>query len=261
MEGWIKIHRQIRENWIWDNALYLKAWITILLTVNHDDKKTLIQGELVECKRGQSLLSLAGWAKIFGKKWTIQRVRTFFELLKNDEMIMTEGLRKTTRLTVCNYDVYQNQQQASNKQTTDKEQAENNKQEGEEYKKGKKKTTPKSYEFIDKIISCFVEEHGSYEIMTLGLERKMAGKLLAIYRKKYPKASSEDVLCGLRVYFKKCMAIDDPWLRDNMSLSIMVSKFNVISKILNNGKSKNNGAAKDQLANLIATKIGIDTGG
>jgi len=33
-------------------------------------------------------------------------------------MINTEGLRKTTRLTVCNYDNYQSEQQANNKETT-----------------------------------------------------------------------------------------------------------------------------------------------
>jgi hypothetical protein len=126
MEGWIKIHRQIREHWVWNDSLYLKAWLGILLTVNHEDKKILIQGELIECKRGQSLLSLSGWVKCFGKKWTMQRVRTFFELLKSDQMIETEGLRKTTRLTVCNYDNYQFEQQAKNKQRTSKEQAKNN---------------------------------------------------------------------------------------------------------------------------------------
>jgi hypothetical protein len=127
MSGWIKIYRDIREHWIWDDPIYLKAWIGILLTVNHEEKKVLIQGQLIECKRGQSVLSLSGWVKCFGKKWTMQKVRTFFELLKQDQMIVTEGLQKTTRLTVCKYDDYQFTQQANNKQTTSKQQA-NNKQ-------------------------------------------------------------------------------------------------------------------------------------
>src|SRR5690606_41759713 len=33
--------------------------------------------------------------------------RNFFELLKKDKMIITENLINTTRLTVCNYDIYQ----------------------------------------------------------------------------------------------------------------------------------------------------------
>jgi len=125
MEGWIKIHRQIQKHWIWNNAEYLKAWIAILMSVNHDSKKVLIHGELFDCDRGQSLMSLQNWVKVFGKNWTIQKVRTFFTLLENDAMICTKGMRKTTCLTVCNYDSYQELQQTNNRQTTDKQQANN----------------------------------------------------------------------------------------------------------------------------------------
>ena len=125
MEGWIKIHRQIQKHWIWNNAEYLKAWIAILMSVNHDSKKVLIHGELFDCDRGQSLMSLQNWVKIFGKNWTIQKVRTFFTLLENDAMICTKGMRKTTCLTVCNYDSYQELQQTNNRQTTDKQQTNN----------------------------------------------------------------------------------------------------------------------------------------
>lgn len=150
MEGWIKIHRQIKENWIWDNPLYLKAWIGILITVNHENKKILIEGELIECNRGQSLLSLMGWSKLFGKTWTIQRVRTFFKLLKDDAMIEVEGLRKTTRVTVCNYDSYQDQQQTNNNETTTKQQPDNNKQEGLRMIKNEKNIIPPTIEMISK---------------------------------------------------------------------------------------------------------------
>lgn len=107
MDGWIKIHRKIINNWIWDNSEYLRAWIYILITVNIEDKEVLISGELIKCSRGQSINSLQKWANLFGKNWSIQRVRTFFDLLKNQQMINTEGLHKTTRLTVCKYDDYQ----------------------------------------------------------------------------------------------------------------------------------------------------------
>jgi hypothetical protein len=125
MEGWIKLHRKIAQHWIYKNSDYVKAWICILITVNYEDKKVLIHGELIECKRSQSLLSLLSWAKLFGKNWTIQKVRTFFELLKSDSMIHTEGLPKTTRLTVCNYDDYQTDQQTDNTQITFKQQTDN----------------------------------------------------------------------------------------------------------------------------------------
>lgn len=123
--GWIKLFRSIKTNWVWKNERYLKAWLTIILTVNFEDKKELIDGELIECKRGQSIYSLNSWCNIFGHNWSIQKVRTFFKLLEKDSMIVTEGLRKTTRLTVCNYDSYQNDQQTDNTQITHSQHAAN----------------------------------------------------------------------------------------------------------------------------------------
>lgn len=141
MSGWIKLHRKIKDHWIWNNHLYLKAWITILLTVNYEAKKVLIEGELIDCNEGQAVYSLGSWVKILGKGWTMQRVRTFFELLKADEMINTEGLRKTTRLTVCKYADYQIIQQGDNKEVTSKQQGDNKEitttKERKEIKEGK----------------------------------------------------------------------------------------------------------------------------
>ena len=121
--GWISLHRRIRSHWIWENPEYLKAWICILLEVNHEKNKVLIEKELIECDTGQSLHSLKSWAKLFGKKWTIHKVRTFFILLENDSMIVREGLRKTSRVTVCNYDSYQKTGQANGRQTAGRRQA------------------------------------------------------------------------------------------------------------------------------------------
>jgi hypothetical protein len=112
-------------------------------------------------------------------------------------------------------------------------------------------------DFINQIIDCFVKEHGSYEIITPGKEREMAGKILNIYKKKYPDANSKETLEGLRLYFKMCVNISDTWLRNNMSLSMIVSKFNEINKILNNGINKSGGATNKELAELLAHKLGI----
>ena len=114
--GYISIHRKIKESWIFDNPDYFKAWIVILMEVNHSDKKVFIEGELIECKRGESLNSMQTWSDVFGKGWTRQKVRTFFKLLQKDEKINQQGLRKTTKLTVCNYDTYQSNQPRDNQQ-------------------------------------------------------------------------------------------------------------------------------------------------
>lgn len=105
MDGWIKLHRSITEHWIWQDPIKLKWWLDILMFANHEDKKVNIGMQLVDCKRGQCVISLLNW----GKRWGVSKhtVHNFFTLLKNDNMITTENLTKTTRITICNYETYQ----------------------------------------------------------------------------------------------------------------------------------------------------------
>jgi hypothetical protein len=107
-QGWIKLYRSSKDHWLYKTKkpkTYREAWEDMLLIVNYENKKVLIRGCLIECCKGQSLLSLDSWAREFN--WTIQMVRTFFSLLENDKMITTEGMQYTTRLTICNYYKYQ----------------------------------------------------------------------------------------------------------------------------------------------------------
>ena len=60
-------------------------------------------------------MSLGEWVKLFNYRrkrrktpyWTMKKVRTFFDTLQLNGMIVYKGVSKTTRLTVCNYDKYQ----------------------------------------------------------------------------------------------------------------------------------------------------------
>ena len=102
--GFILIHRKLKKHWIWEDATKLKWWLDILLSANHCDNKVLIKGTLVECKRGQTVKSLETWAK----EWRTSKatVKRFLDLLENDKNIETENIQITTRITVCNYDSY-----------------------------------------------------------------------------------------------------------------------------------------------------------
>lgn len=104
-EGWIKLYRSIRKNWIWEDAQKLKWWLDILLQANHQDRKVLLGNELVLIERGSfhtSELKLS-------KKWGVSKttVRKFLELLESDHMITTEKSKKGTTLKVTNYEDYQ----------------------------------------------------------------------------------------------------------------------------------------------------------
>lgn len=107
--GWICLHRQITEHWIWQDPVKLKWWLDLLISVNHEDTKVNVGMQIYDCKAGQSIRSLGSWAKSFG--CSKDTVRNFFRLLESDKMIRRETIgkstRSTTRLTVCNYGRYQ----------------------------------------------------------------------------------------------------------------------------------------------------------
>lgn len=80
-EGWIKLYRSIRSNWLWEdgNERYLKWWLDILLMVNHQPRKVLVNGEFVEIKTGERLTSTVK----LSKRWGVSRntVTKFLKLL------------------------------------------------------------------------------------------------------------------------------------------------------------------------------------
>ena len=123
MEGWIKLHRKLQDNFIWkDGRVFSKAeaWIDILMEAQHDEKqfKTMIKNTVITCNRGQSIKSIQTWADRW--TWNKSAVQRFLKLLKREKMITLENLKKTTRLTVCNYKTYQKKRIASESQTNRK---------------------------------------------------------------------------------------------------------------------------------------------
>lgn len=106
-KGFIALHRSIQNHWIFDDAERLRAWLIMLMTVNHKENKTLIKGKLLACPRGESLLSHSSWATKFGKGWNRQKVIRFFKLLESDSMIEQVNEQVTTRVIINNYAGYQ----------------------------------------------------------------------------------------------------------------------------------------------------------
>lgn len=116
MQGWIKLHRQIREHWVWSRADYAKAFMDILMLVNHARATVMIKGDLYTVNPGESVRSIETWAKELGNGWTRQRVRTLFSLLEKSGIINQVTDTKTTRLSICNWETYQHGQPAANQQ-------------------------------------------------------------------------------------------------------------------------------------------------
>lgn len=107
-KGYIKLHRAIRDCWIWnDSEPFTKgqAWIDLLLSANHAEKKILFEGKLKTIQAGQSLTSLV---KLSDKwKWDRKRVRKFLDVLESDNMITTDRTAHGTTITIVNWGKYQ----------------------------------------------------------------------------------------------------------------------------------------------------------
>lgn len=105
MKGWICLHRCIQDHWIWQDAHRFKWWVDLLLRANNKDAKVLIDGSLIDCKRGQFITSLSKLAD----EWMVSRdtVRRFLDTLESDTMIIRVSTHKMTQITICNYESYQ----------------------------------------------------------------------------------------------------------------------------------------------------------
>ena len=106
--GWIRIHRQITDCWVWDDdEPYTKAqaWIYLLMIVNHTAVKTYFDGDVITVNAGQRITSIRKLADKF--RWSRSKVTHFLSLLEQDNMVKVESDTKKTLITVINYEKYQ----------------------------------------------------------------------------------------------------------------------------------------------------------
>lgn len=158
MSGWIKIHRKIKDNWVWKNPIYLKGWLYILIEASYNDDDSL----------GQLMLPIGELAKEMGCNYfTAYR---FIQKLQSDGMVIygdkdvlqSKPQNKVQKLTICKYDEYQELMQSKvqskvqnrTKENTPKPLKENNNITSKENKEPPY-NPPKGYEIFD---FSFVEE-------------------------------------------------------------------------------------------------------
>jgi hypothetical protein len=110
-QGWIKLSRKLIE-WEWfDNSNMVKLFIYLLLKANH--KENSHQGTKI--KRGQIKTGLDSLSSALNIPK--QQLRTCLKNLEKTGEINTQSTNKYRIITVCKYDSYQNDQQATNIQT------------------------------------------------------------------------------------------------------------------------------------------------
>lgn len=120
MQGWIKLHRKILNHWVSDEPECFAVWMRMLIEANHDSKKRMFNGELIEIKRGQLIF---GYPKFSAKSGvSIAKLRRYLTTFKKEGLIDRQISNKYSLITITSYDDYQD--------STGKEQAENSRSTG-----------------------------------------------------------------------------------------------------------------------------------
>lgn len=101
------MYRDIREHWIWSDPEMLRAWLDLIMMVNHEDKKIVFDGKLITVMRGSSIVSLRKLSARWG--WSKDKTSRFLDLLESEGMIRQARDTKKTLLTIENYGFYQSQ--------------------------------------------------------------------------------------------------------------------------------------------------------
>lgn len=111
MGGWIKLHRDIKDHWLWTDKPFSRgqAWIDLLMMVNHDTGTDCIKGRVVTIERGQRITSTVKLADRW--KWGRKKVSTFLDRLEAEGMLEQKRTTEYTTITIVNYGVYQSKEQ------------------------------------------------------------------------------------------------------------------------------------------------------
>jgi len=166
-QGWVKIHRKIKD-WEWyDDAIVFRVFIHLVLSVNHVDKKW--RGKLV--KRGQLITSYQHLSDELSKnkkhKVGVQSIRTALNKLKSTGELTSESTNEYTIITVGNYNDYQTTNKRINKRLTNEQQTTNKrltttkelKNEKNEKKREGKSSTPAHAVLVQELISYWNETY------------------------------------------------------------------------------------------------------
>ena len=131
MEGWIRLHRKIQEHWLWSKKRKFspfEAWISLLFKANYKDTKILLNGKIIDVKKGSFITSELKLAEEWS--WDRKTVKAFLSTLQNEGMIKKSCTTKWTSVSVEKWALYQfegqqngqqNGQQKDNRTDTEKE--------------------------------------------------------------------------------------------------------------------------------------------
>ncbi len=154
MSGFTKSYRQKWQHPIFRDLLEAGIWAWMCDTAAWKDTTIRFNGEAVKLARGQLVTSVRFISQ--GFRVGEQVTRTFLENLEKDGMANTLPTHRGTIITICNYDKYQQNENADNtlpnEQLTNSQHTANTNK--KEYKKERKKESMAKPDSVSESVWC-----------------------------------------------------------------------------------------------------------
>lgn len=124
--GWIKLHRKIKEKGYYNKPNYVFLWIHLLLSANHEPKEFMWNGNIIMLKEGQIITGRKKLALETGiAESTIEDI---LKMLEREHQIQQQKTTKYRLITIVNWGEYQKSNSTSDSEaTTSRQQADTNK--------------------------------------------------------------------------------------------------------------------------------------
>ena len=128
-EGWIKLHRKLTDNFLWQCERFTRgqAWVDLLLLANHKKAFFYLRDHKINIERGQVGYSQLKLAERW--KWSRSKVKKFLKDLEKEQQVEQQITHSTTIITIINYDEYQEKEQQDIQQKDNRRATERHKQE------------------------------------------------------------------------------------------------------------------------------------
>lgn len=105
MKGWINLHRDITNHWIWHSPRHFRWWVLLLLMAQWEPRKVVFGKTSVLLQRGQICTTIRFLARQMDA--CSHTTITFLNCLEEAEMIHRISNSQMTIITITNYDKYQ----------------------------------------------------------------------------------------------------------------------------------------------------------
>ena len=107
MEGWIKLHRKLGDQYLWTAEPFTRgqAWVDLVMLASYETSFFYIRGNRVDVQRGQ--LAWSERKLSFRWKWSRTKIKNFLKDLEKELQISQQKTQLISIITIINYEEYQ----------------------------------------------------------------------------------------------------------------------------------------------------------